>query len=44
MIKETFSVKVQQETYEILKKIKEEQGIPFTEAIRIAIKEKFNNK
>ena len=32
------SIKVEEETYRILQKLKETQGIPMTEAIRVAVK------
>ena len=32
------SIKVEEETYNILRNLKEKQGIPMTEAIRVAVK------
>ena len=32
------SIKVEEETYKILKNLKETQGIPMTEAIRVAVR------
>ena len=32
------SVKLTEETYKILQKVKEETGVPITEAIRIAVR------
>ena len=37
------SVKVEEETYLILRELKENQGIPMTEAIRIAVKKMYGN-
>ena len=38
------SVKVEENTYKILKSIKDNQGIPITESIRIAVSEKYCKK
>lgn len=41
MKKEGSSIKLKPETYEFLKNLKEETGIPMTEAIERAVKEKY---
>lgn len=38
------SVKVEEETYNILKTLKTKQGIPITEAIRIAVNNYYGKK
>lgn len=38
------SVKVEENTYKVLKEIKDTQGIPITESIRIAVLEKYGKK
>jgi hypothetical protein len=44
MIRNFAQVKVCDETHKLLKKIKQEQGIPMTEAIRVAVREKYGKK
>ena len=38
------SVKIEEETYITLKDVKDKQGIPMTESIRIAVLEKYGKK
>lgn len=38
------TVKIEEETYLILKQLKQEQGIPMTEAIRVAVINYYKNK